>query len=153
MESPTLIVTLAGPKLKLTILTPTVFDPPDVVVVTVEVVVVASVEVVTGAVVVVTGCVVSVAGEVVVVASAVVVVGVVVSSGWLSPSGTDVVVASADPGVAVAATDVDVDSVEAPARAGVEVLPLSVAPLQLAATSISSEPRTKRNLAGSMAKR
>jgi hypothetical protein len=133
MESPTLIVTLAGPKLKLTILTPTVFDPPDVVVVT--------------------GCVVTVAGEVVVVASAVVVVGVVVSSGGLSLSGTDVVVASADPGVAVAATDVDVDSVEAPARAGVEVLPLSVAPLQLAATSISSEPRTKRNLAGSMAKR
>jgi hypothetical protein len=142
MESPASIVTLAGPKLKLTMLIFTVFDAPAVVVVTGSVVVVA------------TGCVVVITVAVVVGASVVVVVGVVVSSGGLSLRRTDVVVVSADPGVTVTTdVDVDVDCVEASASARVDVVTLSVALLQLAATSISSEPRTNRSLAESMVKR
>ena len=68
----------------------------------------------------------------------VVTVGVVVVA-------SDGVVVSADPGVTVTTTGVD--SVDPPASARVDVVSLSVALLQLAATSINSEPRTKRRKA------
>ncbi len=131
IESPSLIVTLAWPNTRFSMLTFTVLDS-----------LVAAVVVVTGAVVV--------TGEVGEVGTVVVEAGFAL--GEPPPTRVDVVVVSAEPPVVVTPADVVVDSSAAPVVA-LDVVWLSVVLLQAAGTSSSSEPRTNRKLLAFIMKR